>query len=108
MEILEEIEEKLIIIALKGELTAANSVYLEDFFENLHSKNYEKILVDCLKLTYTSSAGIGVFLSHMDRILNRNGIFGIFNLNGKPKEVVELLGLSERLNVKEKKSDFIK
>ena len=50
-------EEDFLIIKLEGEVDASSSIYLDKALRKAVEQNFKKILVDCNKLNYISSAG---------------------------------------------------
>lgn len=54
---------------------------------------YSKILVDCQNLHYISSAGLGVFISHLQRFEDAQIKLIFYNMQDKVRNVFEILGL---------------
>lgn len=93
MKITHEIKENTIIITLDGELDASSSVILDEELSDPEIMKYSKILVDCEKLNYISSAGLGVFISHLQRFEDAQIKLIFFNMQDKVRNVFEILGL---------------
>ena len=93
MKITHEIKDNTITISLDGELDASSSVLLDEELSNPAIMKYNKILVDCAKLNYISSAGLGVFISHLQRFEDSQIKLILYNLQEKVKNVFEILGL---------------
>ena len=51
--------------------------------------------IDCEKLTYISSAGLGVFMSFIEEIRERDGDLKICGLVPKVRHTFEILGFQE-------------
>lgn len=93
MKITQEINGNTIIIRLNGELDASSSVLLDEELLNPDIMKFNKVLVDCKNLNYISSAGLGVFISHLQRFEDSRIKLIFFNMQDKVKNVFEILGL---------------
>lgn len=93
MKITHEIKENTIIITLNGELDASSSVVLDEELSDPEIMKYSKILVDCENLNYISSAGLGVFISHLQRFEDAQIKLIFYNMQDKVRNVFEILGL---------------
>ena len=93
MKITREIKENTVIITLNGELDASSSVALDEELSDPEIMAYNKILVNCENLNYISSAGLGVFISHLQRFEDAQIKLIFFNMQDKVRNVFEILGL---------------
>ncbi|MDX5435696.1 MAG: STAS domain-containing protein [Pontibacter sp.] len=93
MKITQEIKDNTVIMTLDGELDASSSVLLDEELSDPEIMQYSKILVDCQKLHYISSAGLGVFISHLQRFEDAQIKLIFFNMQDKVRNVFEILGL---------------
>ena len=93
MKITNEIKDSTIVITLDGELDASSSVVLDEELSDPEIMNFSKILVNCENLHYISSAGLGVFISHLQRFENAQIKLIFFNMQEKVRNVFEILGL---------------
>lgn len=93
MKITNEIKDNTIIMTLDGELDASSSVILDEELSDPEIMKYSKILVNCEKLHYISSAGLGVFISHLQRFEDAQIKLIFFNMQDKVRNVFEILGL---------------
>jgi len=93
MKITTEAKDNTIIITLNGELDASSSVILDEELANPEIMKYSKILIDCKDLHYISSAGLGVFISHLQRFEDAQIKLIFFNMQEKVRNVFEILGL---------------
>ena len=93
MKIIHEIKENTIILTLDGELDASSSVMLDEELSDPEIMEYSKILVDCKNLHYISSAGLGVFISHLQRFEDAHIKLIFYNMQDKVRNVFEILGL---------------
>lgn len=93
MKITNQIKEKTLTLSLDGELDASSSVLLDEELSKPEIMLFSKILVDCENLNYISSAGLGVFISHLQRFEDAQIKLIFFNMQEKVKNVFEILGL---------------
>ncbi|RIJ36842.1 STAS domain-containing protein [Pontibacter oryzae] len=93
MKITQEIKDSTVIMTLDGELDASSSVLLDEELSDPEIMKYSKILVDCQNLHYISSAGLGVFISHLQRFEDAQIKLIFFNMQDKVRNVFEILGL---------------
>ncbi|MBC5774020.1 STAS domain-containing protein [Pontibacter sp. KCTC 32443] len=93
MKITQDIKDSTIIMTLDGELDASSSVILDEELSDPEIMKYNKILVDCRNLNYISSAGLGVFISHLQRFEDAQIKLIFFNMQDKVRNVFEILGL---------------
>jgi anti-sigma B factor antagonist len=93
MKITKDKKDSTIIMTLDGELDASSSVLLDEELSDPEIMEYSKILVDCKSLHYISSAGLGVFISHLQRFEDAQIKLIFFNMQDKVRNVFEILGL---------------
>jgi len=93
MKITNHIREKTITISLDGELDASSSVLLDEELSKPEIMLFSRILIDCENLNYISSAGLGVFISHLQRFEDAQIKLIFFNMQEKVRNVFEILGL---------------
>jgi anti-sigma B factor antagonist len=87
----------VLILALDGELDASSAIKLDIELEKPVLLTYKKVLVNFQQLSYISSAGIGVFISHLARLRDAGVQLVLFNLPEKILNVFEILGLDTLL-----------
>lgn len=105
MEILEVHKEKYTSLTPKGELDANSSMFMDEKIGELIAANKVKIHINCSQLTYISSAGLGVFISYLDEIMEKGGKIIFSDMQNNIKDVFDLLGLSEIMTIVEDKED---
>ena len=86
-------------LVLDGELDASSAVVLDSELNKPELLNYHKVLIDCQRLSYISSAGLGVFISHLQRLQDSNVKLVFFNMQEKVFNVFEILGLDSLMNI---------
>ncbi|MEY5131767.1 MAG: hypothetical protein RL734_1834 [Bacteroidota bacterium] len=82
------------ILSLHGYLDASTSNILDQEIQKTLADAIQKIIIDCTELTYISSAGLGIFMKHIDTIRKQGGdlvfcsmqksVFTVFDLLGFP------------------------
>lgn len=93
MEIIERFEDEILTILLKGELDAKSSIDLDETIKTALAQEKTRIIIDCQHLSYISSAGLGVFISHLDDLKAYGGKFVFYGMNVTVYNVFEILGL---------------
>lgn len=84
--------EGIDILYLEGFLDAHTSVELEQALENLISNNKYKIVVNFERLTYISSAGLGVFMAFIETARNNAGDIKLCSMSEKIYNIFDMLG----------------
>lgn len=107
MKITNEAIDTTIILTLDGELDASSSVGLDEELSNPEIMKYSKILLDCKNLHYISSAGLGVFISHLQRFEDAQIKLIFFNMQDKVRNVFEILGLDLLMTIVSNYEDAI-
>jgi anti-sigma B factor antagonist len=90
----ETVSSNVHILQLHGYLDASTSHILDDAIQSIIQSSNRRILIDCENLTYISSAGLGIFMKHVDAIRSGPGdivfcsmqkpVFNVFDLLGFP------------------------
>lgn len=99
MKITQLSSDNTLTISLDGELDASSSVLLDNELTKPEILEYTKVLIDCQHLNYISSAGLGVFISHLQRFQDANVKLVFFNMQEKVHNVFEILGLDSLLTI---------
>ncbi len=77
---------------LDGYLDAHTSVELEKSFEKLLKDEKYKIIVNFEKLSYISSAGLGVFMAFIETVRNNKGDIKMCSMSDKIFNIFDMLG----------------
>ncbi len=93
------------IIAVVGEIDASSSIELDLAITKSVGEGYKKILVDCQALEYISSAGLGVFMSYIEELRDKNISFVLFGMKERVLNTFSILGLADLLNIRENKQE---
>jgi anti-sigma B factor antagonist len=86
-------------ISVNGEIDAGSSIYLDNALKAALEAGEKKIVVDLSELDYISSAGLGVFISHIDEFKLQNVELALFGINETVKQVFDILGLEKLLTI---------
>ncbi len=85
------------IIALIGEIDASSSIELDLAIARSLGEGFKQILVDCSALDYISSAGLGVFMSYIEELKEKNVAMVLYSLSDRVINPFRILGLDEML-----------
>ena len=97
MNIIKEIKNKTLNIALEGRLDTTTAPELEAELKQSISDN-ERLIFDFTKLEYLSSAGLRVLLA-TQKMMDKQGEMVICNVNDVIAEVFEVTGFSDILTI---------
>lgn len=87
------------ILVIIGEVDASSSIELDNAMKEAVEEGNKNLLIDCSSLDYISSAGLGVFMSYLDEIKNKDITLIFFGLNDKVLNVFKILGLDQLLHI---------
>jgi anti-sigma B factor antagonist len=85
-------EGDLAVIRLEGFVDAHTAPQFEQAVQSVIDQGQHRIIVDCEKLTYISSAGLGVFMGFIEEVREQDGDIKICGLAPKVKQPFEILG----------------
>ncbi len=86
-------EDEFAVIHLDGAVDAHTAPQFEEAVQSVIDEGRFKIIVDCSKLTYISSAGLGVFMGFIEEVREEEGgDIKICGLSEKVKQPFEILG----------------
>jgi anti-sigma B factor antagonist len=89
------IANDLSIISLEGFVDAHTAPQFENTIQSEIEAGRNRIVVNCEKLNYISSAGLGVFMSFIEEVRERGGDIKICALTPKVKHTFEILGFQD-------------
>lgn len=87
------------VIAINGDLDASSSVMLDAAIEKAVANGYRQLLIDCERLNYISSAGLGVFMSRVQEFEDQGIQMVLFGLQDKVFRIFQILGLDQLLSI---------
>ncbi len=100
-------EDNRCVITIDGEIDASSSIELDNAISQSIKQGERKIVVDCAKLKYISSAGLGVFMSYLEDFENQGIKISLYNMDEKVKSVFEILGLVDLISIVHSKEEAI-
>lgn len=80
------------IVELYGYLDASTANELDNLLARLLEEGYTKIVLNCAGLEYISSAGLGVFMGHIESYRAVGGDLRFCSLRERIATIVEMLG----------------
>ena len=96
---IQELDQGITLIQIAGGLDGASLKTLHDNIENTLDADRHQIIVDCSKLTFVSSAGIGALVTLHRRVTEAKGQVQISGATGVVFEVLEIMNLGSILNL---------
>ncbi len=99
--------DNITILNLNGFLDAHTSVELEKNFDEIISENQYKIIVNFDKLTYISSAGLGVFMAFIETARNNSGDIKLCAMSDKIYNIFDMLGFPILFEIYKKEESAI-
>ena len=87
------------LFQLSGDLDTKGALVVEDLIEQLLEDNWLKVILDFNKVTFVSSAGVGVLLGLVSTLREKGGDVFFINLTPKVKSVFGLLNLDDYFKV---------
>jgi len=99
-----EITEKvvghgIVVIGLSGSLHEATVKLLEDAIRKHLDLGTPRFVIDCENLTYLNSKGVGAFNWAIGGIRARGGDIKFSRVKGKAKNIFDMLGLDEFIQI---------
>lgn len=91
--------EGLSVLALDGFLDAHTAPEFEEAIQAEVTAGRSRLVVDCARLTYISSAGLGVFMSFIEEIRDSGGDIKICAVVPKVMQVFEILGFQSLFDI---------
>ncbi len=80
------------VLALDGYLDAHTAPLFESAIQEEAQAGNRRIAVDCTKLSYISSAGLGVFMSFIEELREAGGDIKLASIAPKVYQVFDVLG----------------
>jgi len=87
------------VLTLNGHLNALTVESLESALHAVLETPVRRIVLDCSDLTFTSSAGLRVFLATVKRMKSRGGTCAFTALTPAVREIFEMAGFLETMEV---------
>jgi len=85
-------QDDLVVLSLDGYLDAHTAPDFENAVQQEFDAGHKRLIVNCERLSYISSAGLGVFMSFIEEIRAAGGDIKICGATPKVLQVFEILG----------------
>lgn len=95
------------ILDIVGELDAHTAHELEDALQELIHRKQFKIVVNCSKLEYIASAGLGVFMAYIEDVRSMGGDIKLSEMKPKVFHVFDLLGFPALYDIVDSEADAV-
>lgn len=95
-------------MGLIGYVDASTLSEFEQVLNKLIQKGAKNIILDCDKLEYINSTGLGLFLKYTDELGKLSGNLVLTRLPQNTRNVIELLGFDGELNISKDSSTAMK
>ena len=95
------------LLKLSGELDASTCLELDKAMEMAFAGPIEQLWIDFEKLSYISSAGLGVLISHLGTLEARQISLVLYGMSKQVRNVFELLGLHMLMNIVPSKKEAV-
>jgi Anti-anti-sigma regulatory factor (antagonist of anti-sigma factor) len=89
------------LMKISGQLESATFEHMEDEINRLLESGIIGLGADVSGLESVSSAGLGLFVNLAETLRERKGKFMLINPVGDVKEIIDVLGVAEALNLVE-------
>jgi anti-sigma B factor antagonist len=93
------VEKDMYQIVLNGELDACSSIALDQVLQEAGICKPRQIYIDCEKLSYISSAGLGAIISHLQHYQHNNINLILCNVQAPVHFTFDLVGLNHFITI---------
>jgi len=94
---LDEIDDGIMVLVVDGGLDMRNARELGEQLTTLVETGIRDLIVDCSKLTYISSSGLGTLLLANRKLAGKGGRVHLAGVTGAVAQVIQLAGLKDIL-----------
>lgn len=99
--------ETISVLDISGELDAHTASQLENSLKALIDKKQFKIIVNCARLDYIASAGLGVFMAYIEDVRGLGGDIKLTNMNDRVYNVFDLLGFPTLYDIHDDEAEAV-
>jgi len=89
----------ILVIVLDGSLNTTTSDQFNQAIQNHLDQGRTKIIIDCRRVEYISSLGLGSLVALQARLRKKGGEVKLTGLYGVAADVIRLVGLDKLLNI---------
>ena len=87
------------VLKVEGRIDAASAATLGARLDGHLEKGASKILIDCSKIEYLSSAGMRILLSTNKRLQDAGGFLGLYSLREGVSEIIKIAGFEKIITI---------
>lgn len=87
------------ILHLEGSLDAYSFPHLEAALNELRDQEHNRVILDCARLEYISSAALGALIGFARRARESHGDLKLSGVSAKIMSIIELLGFHKILEI---------
>lgn len=87
--------DNVTILKPEGEISVRTLVELRKIFEKTVKVSNAKIAIDCQKVKFLDSSGIGLLVNVSRRLKDQNGSLGLYGCNEDVKDIIYLSGIHD-------------
>ncbi|MFA5668023.1 MAG: STAS domain-containing protein [Balneolaceae bacterium] len=95
------------VLDISGELDAHTASQLENSLKELITMGKTQIIVNCNRLEYIASAGLGVFMAYIEDVRSLGGDIKLSNMTERVYNVFDLLGFPTLYDILDDESEAI-
>jgi anti-sigma B factor antagonist len=95
------------VLDISGELDAHTASQLENSLKSLIEDQHFRIIVNCNRLEYIASAGLGVFMAYIEDVRGLGGDIKLSNMNERVYNVFDLLGFPTLYDIMDDESEAV-
>ena len=106
MHLTNESLQESFVINIKGNIDATTSVLVDSKINKIYGLPFKNLWIDCREVQHISSAGAGVFMSHLQKLKEHKITLTIYGLKPKLKSVFTVLGLEHYFTLQPALSDL--
>ena len=99
--------DEISVLNIEGYLDAHTAPSFEETIKQLVDEDRNKIVVNFEKLSYISSAGLGVFMGFIEDIRAKDGDIKMSNMTDKVFKIFDLLGFPSLYEIVKDESEAI-
>ena len=99
--------DEISVLNIEGYLDAHTAPSFEDAIKQLVDENRNKIVVNFEKLSYISSAGLGVFMGFIEDIRAKDGDIKMSNMTDKVFKIFDLLGFPSLYDIVKEENEAV-
>lgn len=100
--------DEVSVLNIEGYLDAHTAPTFESSIKQLVDEDRNKIIVNFEKLSYISSAGLGVFMGFIEDIRAKDGDIKMCNMSEKVFKIFDLLGFPSLYEIVDEENDAVK